>query len=121
MSLLSNILHGKCPVCKKGKMFNYTFPLRAGTMNETCSHCHTKFEQEPGFFFGAMYVSYALTVAECVAVFVLCQFFFDEFLDVRMIPFLILPILLLAPINYRLSRVIWCYLFSSNYKKQKAQ
>lgn len=32
-------------------------------MHTTCPHCELRFEIEPGFFWGAMYVSYALTTA----------------------------------------------------------
>jgi hypothetical protein len=31
-------------------------------MNETCPHCGVRLEPEPGFYQGAMYVSYANTV-----------------------------------------------------------
>ena len=30
-------------------------------MHETCSHCGTKFEREPGFFLGSIYINYGLT------------------------------------------------------------
>jgi Protein of unknown function (DUF983) len=30
-------------------------------MNERCAHCAVKFEREPGFFLGSIYINYGLT------------------------------------------------------------
>ena len=30
-------------------------------MHETCSDCGTRFEREPGFFLGSIYINYGLT------------------------------------------------------------
>jgi uncharacterized protein (DUF983 family) len=49
----------KCPRCRKGSLF--TGPLRiknALEMPTHCAHCGLKFEPEPGFYYGAMFVSY---------------------------------------------------------------
>ena len=40
-------------------------------MNERCSKCNTKYRIEPSFFYGAMYVSYAVGIAFAVAAFVI--------------------------------------------------
>lgn len=32
-------------------------------MNEKCAHCHFHYEIEPGYFYVAMFVSYAMNVA----------------------------------------------------------
>ncbi len=32
-------------------------------MNDACPGCHTPFEREPGYFVGAMYISYAMAVS----------------------------------------------------------
>ena len=47
----------KCPKCGKGDMFADMFK-----MNLECSNCHFKFEREPGYFVGAMYINYGATV-----------------------------------------------------------
>ncbi|WP_234423207.1 hypothetical protein [Flavobacterium sp. RSP49] len=49
--------------------------------NEYCLHGHNKFEKEPGYFHGAMYVNYCLAVAQSIATFGLAQFFFAESFD----------------------------------------
>jgi hypothetical protein len=79
-------------------------------MNKSCSNCHYKFHKEPGFFIGAMYISYAMNIAEVLFMYVLLTPFFDEILDLLMLPFLALGIVLLIFFNVRYSRMIWIYL-----------
>ncbi|MCG8577550.1 MAG: DUF983 domain-containing protein [Flavobacteriales bacterium] len=81
-------------------------------MKESCSHCGHIYEWEPGFFYGAMYVSYALGVATLVGVFIICQFFFERAFDPWMIAWMIGTLLALAPYNHKISRVIWMYFFT---------
>src|SRR5690606_22628139 len=58
----------KCPRCRTGKIFGAgTFSLKQ-RMNKNCPHCGFKFEIEPGFFYVAMFVSYAVSVAQLIAV-----------------------------------------------------
>ena len=67
-----SIFTGKCPVCHSGKMYknNKVYSISQSLkMHERCSHCKTKFKIEPSFFYGAMYVSYAVGVAVAVAAF----------------------------------------------------
>jgi uncharacterized protein (DUF983 family) len=51
------ILEQRCPVCLEGRMFAGRF-----TMHEACAVCGHHFMREPGFFQGAMYVSYLLAL-----------------------------------------------------------
>lgn len=54
--LLSRALRLRCPLCGEGRLFrNY---LR---MEKNCSHCGIKFEREPGFFLGSIYINYGVT------------------------------------------------------------
>ena len=54
--LLGRAIRLRCPICGEGKLFgNY---LR---MEKNCSHCGLKFEREPGFFLGSIYINYGLT------------------------------------------------------------
>ena len=60
---LVHILNNDCPHCLEGKVFNEkNIFLNIGfpKMNQYCPHCQFKFEKEPGYFFGAMYVNYGL-------------------------------------------------------------
>lgn len=111
-----HILNNDCPHCLKGKVFNEKsifFNFGFPKMNEYCSHCNYKFEKEPGYFFGAMYVNYGLTVAQGIATYVIAQFFFTETFDLRIIPIIAVVIIAMASINLRLSRLLWIYMFKN--------
>ena len=47
-----------------------------GDVKKECDVCHLKYEREPGFYYGAMYVSYALGVALFVTVWTSCNIWF---------------------------------------------
>nr|WP_314840424.1 DUF983 domain-containing protein [uncultured Flavobacterium sp.] len=113
---IAHILNNDCPQCQKGKVFNEKnifFNFGFPKMNEYCSHCHYKFEKEPGYFFGAMYVNYGLTVAQSIATYGIAQFFFQERFDLRIIPIIAFVIIALASFNIRLSRLLWIYMFKN--------
>lgn len=111
MSVVKGVLNGTCPKCEKGKIFESKgniFLARVPKMNHECPNCGYKFEKEPGYFLGAMYVSYAMTVAEMVAMFVLIFAFVPMWLF-----FIILTvgIVLLSFFNFRISRIAWIHMF----------
>ena len=62
MNIISSILACKCPRCRSSKLykapFTFSNPLN---MHEECSVCNQAFEPEPGFYYGAMFVSYGLS------------------------------------------------------------
>ena len=75
-SKLNSILTGSCPKCQNESMYLDKNPLHLGNvlkMNENCSHCGLKYQIEPSFFYGAMYVSYGLNVAVGVAAFIIAH------------------------------------------------
>lgn len=111
-----HILNNDCPHCLEGKVFkekNIFFKFGFPKMNAYCPHCHFKFEKEPGYFFGAMYVNYGLTVAQSIATYVIAQFFFEETFDLRVIPIIGVVIIVMSPFNIRLSRLLWIYMFKN--------
>ena len=60
-------LQAKCPKCRKGDMFaNSMYGFSSQKMNETCPHCGFKFEIELGYFYVAMFISYAFNVAQMI-------------------------------------------------------
>ncbi|MEG2102683.1 MAG: DUF983 domain-containing protein, partial [Flavobacterium sp.] len=69
-SKLNSILTGSCPKCQNESMYsdkNLLHLTNVLKMNENCSHCGFKYQIEPSFFYGAMYVSYGLNVAVGIA------------------------------------------------------
>ena len=113
---LVHILNNECPNCHKGKVFNEkNIFLNIGfpKMNQHCPNCHFKFEKEPGYFFGAMYVNYGLTVAQGIATYLIAHQFFSETFDLRIIAIITAVILIMASFNIRLSRLLWIYMFKN--------
>jgi hypothetical protein len=87
-------------------------------MHERCPHCDTKFKIEPSFFYGAMYVSYAVGVAIGVATFIIAYLFIglDRFYTFLSI---VVALIILLPVILRLSRNIWINVFFK-FDKEKA-
>ena len=111
-----HLLKNECPNCHKGKVFqdkNLFFNIGFPKMNARCSHCDYKFEKEPGYFFGAMYVNYGLTVAQGILTYFLARPFFAETFDLRIIPVIAVVILALCSFNIRFSRLLWIYIFKN--------
>ena len=62
------ILGQRCPRCREGAIFR--LPLWRGplTIHERCPVCGHKYEREPGYFLGAMYFSYILSIPPGLAI-----------------------------------------------------
>lgn len=84
-------------------------------MHQKCEVCGQKYEPEPNFYYGAMYVSYGYTVALAIAVFLLSKFVFN-FSLLHIIIALSILLILLSPYVFRLSRITYLNLFV-RYKK----
>ena len=87
--------------------------LQRRQMFDTCSVCGLTFEVEPGFFWGAMYVSYGITTGMMLVIGVLVYTFSNH--EARFWGYII-PIFLAMfssiPFTYRYSRVLMLYYFS---------
>ena len=114
-----SVLANKCPKCHKGDFFIDSNPYklkRFDKMNSRCPVCNENFERETGFYYGAMYVSYGLTVGFGIVLFLIMVTAFNIDVLAYLITFSILQIIFM-PIIYRLSRLIWINLFVSYEKK----
>ena len=109
------VFKAKCPQCQSGKMFKKSaLKLNGFTeMFDTCNVCGLTFEVEPGFFWGAMYVSYGITTGMMLVIGVLVYTFSNH--EARFWGYII-PIFLAMfssiPFTYRYSRVLMLYYFS---------
>ncbi|MES2747311.1 MAG: DUF983 domain-containing protein [Bacteroidota bacterium] len=121
-STLNSILTGSCPKCQEESMYVVKNPYLLKTlykMNKECSHCHTRYEIEPSFFYGAMYVSYGVSIAFGVAFFVIAYYLFQTSAKTAMVA-LIVGIIALMPVIARLSRNIYINMFihfDENWKR----
>ena len=121
-SKLNSILTGSCPRCHEESMYVDKNPYHLSklyTMHDDCSHCKLHYNIEPSFFYGAMYVSYGVTVAISIAAFIISFVFFKMSLKYSFIS-IIAAIILSYPYVLRLSRNIYINMFVSydpNFKK----
>ena len=121
-----SILTGTCPRCQEESMYENSNPYALSQifkMHERCSHCGLKYKIEPSFFYGAMYVSYAVGIAFAVAAFVISFLFIGTSLKTTFIA-IVGTLVVFMPVIIRLSRNIWINFFvkydASSVKKHKA-
>ena len=112
---LIHLMQNKCPKCHRGQVFNTQnlFSFRPAKMQEECSHCHQNFSKEPGFYWGAMYVSYGLATLEMALVYLVSMSLGVNALDFVNLAVCIAVVLVLFPFNFRMARLVWLYLFTS--------
>jgi uncharacterized protein (DUF983 family) len=103
------ILRQRCPICHEGRVW------RSGiTMNETCPACGIVFEREQGYWLGALYVAYALSVPVLSALTILIWLVFstsDRPVDFgRSFLIAMAAFVPMSPIVFRYSKVVWMHL-----------
>jgi uncharacterized protein (DUF983 family) len=114
---LYSILFFKCPQCHEGNLYNgKAYSGQIMSMPEKCDQCGLRYEQEPSFFSGAMYVSYALQVALFTTVYVALRVLFNPEMETYMYA-IIGAVIILFPVTLRLSRSIYINFFVS-YKAE---
>jgi hypothetical protein len=119
---LNSILTGTCPRCQEESMYVDKNPYNIKNiykMHDNCSHCGLHYQIEPSFFYGAMYVSYGLTVGIGIAAFIISKVIIGLKLNQSMIT-IIFVLFVLMPITARLSRNIYINMFV-NYNKDVAK
>lgn len=126
INTIISMLFNKCPRCHQGDVFTEKNPYNLSkifSLHETCSHCGLKYEKEPSFFYGAMYVSYALTSGWFTIWFLL----YNYVLNIETLTFalsMVGSIVLLSPLTIRWSRLIWLnffYKYNKEYKSTKSK
>lgn len=114
-SKLNSILTGSCPKCQNESMYSDKNPLhltKVLKMNDHCSHCGLKYQIEPSFFYGAMYVSYGLNVALGIAAFIVSFVFFGASIEQSFLA-IVITLIVLFPFVLRLSRNLYINMFVS--------
>ena len=112
VSAAAGIRRQFCPRCRQGRIFRgplYRAPL--ATL-DNCPVCGLKYEREQGYFLGAMYVSYILSVPPVLLLIVLIwklsAWPFDWSIMAAFIAYL--PF---VPVVARFARVVWMYVDQS--------
>ncbi|MBI3519702.1 MAG: DUF983 domain-containing protein [Bacteroidetes bacterium] len=111
-NLVSRILHEKCPNCGRGEVYEKkkTF-FELPVMKERCNVCNYYFDREPGYFIGAMYISYGLAVLQGILTFLILYFFFPTVPTIWVVLIILAVILAFSLKNYKLSRIIYIHIF----------
>ena len=115
---LYSIFTGACPKCHQESMYMNKNPYVLSDtlkMHERCSHCNTKYKIEPSFFYGSMYVSYAVGIIFAFIAFSISFGIFDVGKGGALIS-IIITLVVFLPVILRLSRNIWINFFM-NYDK----
>ena len=103
MTTLQAICRGLCPRCRQGRIFASLMK-----MNARCPECSLVFDREPGYFLGAMMISYGMSVA-CYGVIYLLL----KKVSSQPVPILCLEMFVLylpvIPVVFRYSRIAWIY------------
>ena len=61
-NILTSIFGKRCPRCRESKMFIAPLMLNKPLeMHERCEVCGQNFMPEPGFYYGAMFISYIIS------------------------------------------------------------
>jgi len=113
-SRLYSVFFNRCPRCHEGQFFKHQsayFPVREfDKMNDKCSHCGQSFMPEPGFYYGAMYMSYAFYVGIVVVSLPIGLRWLE--LDITELILWLIPVfIILTPVIFRLARRSWLTIF----------
>ncbi len=84
---------------------------RYDKMPRACPHCGLVFDIEPGFYTGAMYVSYAFSMIIFLAVGAALFFIFNDPSIWIYAACTFLCTLIIYPLSFRYSRVLYLHLF----------
>ncbi len=108
------LLHAKCPRCRRGNIYKGpVYAFGSNQMYDKCPRCNLHFEIEPGYFYAAMYISYAFNVAEAVTLglltFIITHNTTSPWLYLAVI---ITGCIVLSPLNYRYARVLQLFWLS---------
>lgn len=95
----------RCPRCGEGKVFRGPF-----TMNECCPECGLVFGRgEPGYFTGAMYVSYGLAIPLIALLTLIEHLLLPGWSLLRLVLLAWALCIPLIPWVWQYSRVIWIH------------
>jgi uncharacterized protein (DUF983 family) len=100
-TLIWRALRLRCPRCGKAKMFRGLFQ-----MHENCPACHLKFEREPGYFLGSIYINYGLCALLTTIAWMVLQLGYD--VEARPLAYgLLVFCIVFGVVFFRYARALW--------------
>lgn len=122
MSKFKSIFAYTCPKCRQTKMYKEPFNMsKPVEMNKSCEVCGQVFEPEPGFYYGAMFISYILSGWIFILLALLFVFGFKWSLELSMGVVVVFAILTFFKLM-RISRSLWIHFivkFDPEFAQQK--
>lgn len=109
LGTVGDILRQRCPRCRAGNIFRYSIFRGFPKMHERCPVCDLKFDREPGYFLGAMYISYGLGIV-IVAFIAALLWRITGWWITKDTVWAVIIFLPLAPSLTLFARVLWIYL-----------
>lgn len=110
-SRFASILSNRCPRCRSGSLFVEPYSwANAYKMKTACYVCDQNYEPEPGFYYGAMFISYILTAW----LFIIVGFTLAFGLGWTVMQTLVAVAILTVVIHnfmFRFSRSLWLHFF----------
>lgn len=111
-NLFMQIIKEKCPNCGKGDVYaKKTKFLQLPVMKDDCDVCRYHFDREPGYFLGAMYISYGLAVLQGILTFLFLHAFLPKIDTIYVVLIILGVISAFSMKNYKLSRIIYIHIF----------
>ncbi|WP_242434533.1 DUF983 domain-containing protein [Hymenobacter amundsenii] len=112
-SKLAGILQQRCPRCRRGQLFTHSaLNLTQFTeMPPACPVCNLNYEPEPGFYWGAMYISFMFSTAIVLVIGFAVYYLLDDPDTWVYILAVATVSLVLTPWSLRYSRTLMLYLF----------
>lgn len=111
--MIKSILSVKCPRCREGNMFpsGTLYTRRFADMHATCPNCGQVFEPEPGYYYGAMYVSFGFSTAMFLGVLFVLNLLVAEITMAMVMTSVLVIVIGCLPLTFRLSRSLWINIF----------
>ena len=107
MKRMINAWRYRCPRCRRGKLFSEPFDLgKPLAMPVSCAICGQSFEPEPGYYYGAMFISYIMSCFLLLPLALGLSLFTAMTVNQTMVLVILLGALLYIRI-LRLSRALW--------------
>ena len=107
---LSSVLKGLCPACHQGKITKGFFGV-----SDKCSACDYSFHPEPGFYLGAMMVSFFITAAVTIPPMIFLKVMNVEMAVLLAFPFI--EFLFVGSFLMFYARILWLHLEYTTMKR----
>lgn len=108
-----SILNMRCPYCRKGQFYvSHPYDLRrVGDTLDECPVCHRAYSVEYGFYMGAMYLSYGISVLLGITTYLAMLVITPGLPLAWRVAVIAFVVLALAPLTYAYSKVLYGNIF----------